>query len=698
MLWLAVLGLCVACACAADDEIITRRQNIIDTIHGVEVADPYRWLEDQQAPETREWIEAQNKKTRAALEGLPIRKAILKRMEQLYRVERCGIPIVRNGRCFFSRQRPEDEQAILYWRRGLRGKDRVLVDPHPLSPDRTTSVSFMDISRDGTLAAYAIRHGGEDEVEVRIINVDTGKELADRIPRCHVEDFSFTGKADAFYYTVLEPLKGRRVRYHRLGTPVADDPVVFGAEYGPETMLGQFVSENGRWLVLSVYRGWSQNDIYVCDLESGSPIKPIVRGVEATFSPDFAGDRMLLLTDYRAPKRRILEADPQAPATSPDTWRVVIPEGTAAIEGFSLTAGKLFVNRLEDVSTRIDCYELDGKHDRQVALPGIGSASTPSGPWEGADAFCLFEGHATPIMILRLDVKAKKTTTWFRTRMPIRPSDYVVRQVWYPSKDGTHVPMFLVHRKGLKMDGSRPTHLTGYGGFSSSMTPYFSPETIMWAERGGVIAIPALRGGGELGEEWHRAGMLERKQNVFDDFHAAAEWLIANHYTRPERLVISGGSNGGLLVGAALTQRPDLFGAVVCEVPLLDMVRYHLFLQGPQWVPEYGSAEDPVQFKYLYAYSPYHHADPSKQYPAVLFTTGDADTRVAPLHARKMTALLQSLPGQRKPILLLYETTVGHSGGEPLTQYLARRSLVLAFMYHQVGIDPETRQTRKETP
>ncbi len=687
-LWLFLLGLCVACACAADETVVTRKQDVKDTIHGVQVADPFRWLEDQQSPETRAWIEAQNKKTHASLERLPIRAALLKRMEGLYRTEQCSMPMVRNGRYFFSRRRPDDEQAILYWRRGLRGKDRVLVDPHPMSPDRTTSVSFMDINRTGTLAAYGIRRGGEDEVEVRIVEVETGREQTDRIPRAHVEDFSFTREADGFYYTVLEPLKGRRVRYHRIGSPVADDTEVFGEGYGADIMVGQFVSENGRWLVLSVYRGWSQNDIFVRDLRSGGPIKPVVRGIDATFSPDFAGDRMLVLTDYRAPKRRILEVDPHAPPSSPDEWRVVIPEGSAAIEGFSLTAGKLFVNRLEDVATRIDCYELDGKHDRTLKLPGIGSASTPSGPWEGSEAFYRFESHTTPGAALRLDVKSGKTSVWFRPRMPVRSSDFTVRQVWYASKDGTRVPMFLVHRKGLKPDGRRPTHLTGYGGFSASMTPYFSPETIMWAERGGVVAIPALRGGAEFGEEWHRAGMLERKQNVFDDFHAAAEWLIANKYTSPERLIISGGSNGGLLVGAALTQRPELFAAVVCEVPLLDMVRYHLFLQGPQWVPEYGSAEDPAQFKYLYAYSPYHRVDPARQYPAVLFVTGDADTRVAPLHARKMTALLQSLPNQRKPILLLYETTVGHSGGEPLAQYLERRSLVLAFMYSQAGIEP----------
>lgn len=695
------LCLCVCAALAADTKPVTRRSDVRETIHGVEIVDPYRWLEDQNTPETRAWIDAQNAYTRSQLANLPIRQKLARRLEQLLRTDRIGMPIVRSGRYFFSRQKPDDEQAILYWRTGRSGKDRVLVDPHPMSPDRTTSVSFMDVSKDGKLVAYGIRRGGEDEVEVRFIEVDTGRELEDRLPKGHIESLSLVGSASleaarkegegvtGFYYSVLEPLKGRRVRYHRMGAPISTDREVFGEGYGPEIMVGQFVSENGRWLVLLVYRGWSQNDVYIQDLTTNEPIRPLVVGVDATFSPDFAGDRLLLLTDYRAPKRRILEADPSAPlGQDPDRWREVVPESDSVIEGFSLTAGRLFVNRLENVATRLDAYDLGGKHLGPVKLPGIGSASTPGGLWEGTEAFFSFVSHTAPATVYRLDVATGKRTAWSKVRLPLRSADFVTRQVWYPSKDGTRVPMFLVHRKGLKPDGARAVHLTAYGGFSVSMTPYFDPEAVIWAESGGVVAIPALRGGGEFGEDWHRAGMLDKKQNVFDDFHAAAEWLMANKYTTPERLVISGGSNGGLLVGAALTQRPELYGAVVCEVPLLDMVRYHLFLQGPQWVPEYGSAEDPEQFRVLYAYSPYHRVRPGVQYPAVLFATGDADTRVAPLHARKMTALLQALPDQRKPILLLYDTTAGHSGGEPIAKIVERRSMVLAFMYHQVGLAP----------
>jgi prolyl oligopeptidase len=477
-----------------------------------------------------------------------------------------------------------------------------------------------------------------------------------------------------------------------MGTPVAEDREVFGDGYGAETMVGQFVSENGRWLVLMVYRGWSQNDVFVQDIASAGPVRPLIKGVDATFSPDFAGDRMFVMTDFRAPRRRILEVDPARDAGPSGLdaagLREVIPESESAIDSFSLSAGRLFVNRLHNVATRLESYDLDGKPRGEVKLSGIGSASTPRGPWDGREAFYTYETHTTPTKVLRLDTVTGRTSAWSVVKVPGRSGDLETRQVWYASKDGTRVPMFLVQRRGLKYDGARPTHLTAYGGFSASMTPYFDAEAMLWAEAGGVVAIPALRGGGEFGESWHRDGMRERKQNVFDDFHAAAEWLIANKVTRPDRLVISGGSNGGLLVGAALTQRPDLFAAVVCGVPLLDMVRYHLFLQGPQWTPEYGSAEDPEQFRVLHAYSPYHRVAKDGQYPAVLFTTGDADTRVAPLHARKMTALLQSLPNQRRPILLLYETTVGHSGGEPIGKYVQRRSLVLGFMYDQVGHNP----------
>ncbi len=690
-LYLLVFGAACLVAIAAasgmqGDLPVTRRLEVREELHGVTISDPYRWLEDQNSPETRAWIKAQNAYTKAVLGELPVRERLARRLEQFLRVERAGMPTLRGGRYFFGRKRVGDEQAILYWRRGLRGKDGVLFDPHPLSPDHTASAFFMDVSHDGRRVAIGVRKGGEDECEVRILDVDSGRELPDRLPRAHVEDLSLTADATGFYYTLLTPLQGRRVHFHRMGTDPSLDPVIFGAEYGPDTMVGQFVSENGRWLVLIVYRGWTQNDLFVQDLQEGGPIRPIVTGVDATFSPEFAGDRLYVLTDYRAPRRRVMEADP-AGKLPLDRWREIVPEGQDPIEGFSASAGRLFIVRLQNVSSRVEMYEPDGTRLRDVKLPGIGSATVPEGPWDSREAFYHFESFVVPGQVRRLDVASGRQTVWSRVRVPIRASDYVTKQVWYTSRDGTRIPMFLVHRKGMKLDGNKAVHLTGYGGFGVSMTPGFDPEAAVWVEQGGVYAVPALRGGGEFGEEWHHAGMLDKKQNVFDDFVAAAHWLVENKYTRPGRLAISGGSNGGLLVGAAMTQAPDLFGAVLCEVPLLDMLRYHLFLQGPQWVPEYGSAENPAQFKVLYAYSPYHHVRADRAYPAVLFVTGDADTRVAPLHARKMTALMQSLPLQKRPVLLYYNTEVGHSGGEPVSKQVERRSHVLAFLFHEVGLD-----------
>jgi len=665
----------------------TRRQEVRETIHGATIVDPYRWLEDQDSPETRAWIAAQNAYTKSVLGGLPSREKLAQRLEELLRVERVGLPTVRNGRYFYSRKRPSDEQAVLYWRRGIRGKERVLFDPHPLSPDKTVSASLMDVSKDGRWAAIGIRRGGEDEVEVRIRNVDTGQDAPDSLPRAHIEDFSFTAAAHGFYYTKLTPLQGRRVHYHRMGTDTAKDPVIFGEGYDAQTMVGQGISENGRWLVLLVYRGWTQNDIFVQDLQNGGPIRPVVVGVDATFMPEFAGDRLLTLTDYKAPRRRVLEADLTG-AAPPDRWREVVPEGSSAIEEFSATAGRLFVSRLENVSTRLEMYDLDGKKLGDVRLPGIGTATVPSGLWEGNEAFYNYQSFTTPPENRRIVFPSGRQTVWSKVKVPFRRRDIVTEQIWYTSRDGTRIPMFLVRRRSVKPNGKLPVHLTGYGGFGLSITPSFDPEALIWVESGGVLAVPSLRGGGEFGEEWHRAGMRDKKQNVFDDFEAAARWLIAQGYTTPERLAISGGSNGGLLVGAAMTQHPDLYRAVVCEVPLLDMLRYHLFLQGPQWVPEYGSADNPQEFRVLHSYSPYHRVKPGTSYPAVLFVTGDSDTRVAPLHARKMTALLQSVQKNGRPVLLYYETEVGHSGGEPVSRQVERRSHVLAFLFHELGLEP----------
>lgn len=688
---------------AASAPPTTRRDDVVDILHGVAVSDPYRWLEDQNSPETRTWIEAQNRFTEARLAEPALRGAIAERLEQLLRVDQIGFPYEYGGRFFYSRQRATEEQPTLYVRLGLEGSDTVFLDPAALSADNSVSVSYMGITHDGTLAAYALRKGGDDKVEVRIRDVATLQDLPDRLPEDYNASLSFTHDNRGFYYTRLLPLVGRRVYYHALGTEVAQDSEVFGAGYGPEIMVGGYVSENGRWLLLMVYRGWAQNDLFIQDLAANGPIVPVVQGLPAGFNGVFAGDTLVIRTDWKAPNRRLLTVDLHAltaRAARPDAltpsgdewlggWREIVPAGSEPMNDHSTAGGRVFVELLHHVTSQIKSYGLNGEPLGEIALPGPGSASVPSGNWDSPQAFYAFTSFTVPQTIYRYDITAGQSSLWAQIKMPFDPARFETRQVWVTSKDGTQVPMFLTGRRDLKWDGARPVLLGGYGGFNVSLTPQFSSGAVVLAEQGGIYAVANLRGGGEFGEAWHRAGMGAEKQNVFDDFIAAAEWLIANGATNPAHLAISGGSNGGLLVGAALTQRPELYRAVVCSYPLLDMVRYHLFLQGPQWAPEYGSSDDTKQFETLYSYSPYHRVRAGARYPSVLFVTGDVDTRVDPLHGRKMAALLQeaqSPQAEDRPILLHYDTEAGHSGGEPTAKRIEKQSLIYAFLFQQWGI------------
>jgi prolyl oligopeptidase len=664
----------------------TRQDNVTETVHGVTITDPYRWLENQESKETRDWIAAQNTYSDSLLDKLTFRKKIEERLTKLRRIDRVTTPTARGGRYFYTKRRTEDEQFILYARDGLKGKERVLFDPHPLSKEHTTSAYFSAYSQDGSLVAISIQEGGDDQAEIRFFDAETGKELSDRMPKAFYEGLSFTRDKKGFYYSRLTPLVGRRVFYHTLGTEMTKDVEIFGKDTKAEDMVGAGVSENGRWLVLTVWHGWAQNDLYVKDLANDGPIRPLVTGVKAVVYGGFVGDRFIAQTDWKAPNRRIVEIDLNDP--SPEKWRTVVPEATDPIEGSSAVGGKLFVQYLHNVTSQIKIFALDGKSEGELTLPGTGSASVPSGQWESEEAFYTFEAFTTPDAIYRYDVKTGKSVVWAKPKIPVKSDAFETKQVWTTSKDGTKVPMFLVQKKGLKWDGARPTVIYAYGGFNSSMTPYFSAMATIWAEQGGVFAVANLRGGGEFGEAWHRAGMLDKKQNVFDDLYGCAEWLINNKVTSSAKLAVSGGSNGGLLVGTALTQRPELFRAILCGVPLLDMLRYHKFLQGPQWVPEYGSSEDAEQFKTLYAYSPYHHVKSGTEYPSVMFSTGDLDTRVAPLHARKMTALLQQATASKHPILLHYETSAGHSGGEPLSKQIKDTAREIGFLFWQLGVTP----------
>jgi prolyl oligopeptidase len=662
----------------------TRTDDVKERIQGVEIADPYRWLEDQQSPETRAWIDAQNKYTRAFLDAWPGRAALKQRLTELIKVETLWVPVERNGRYFFKRRAADQDQGVLYMRAGAEGKDEVLVDPNPLSPNRNISVDLEDIAKDGTLVAYGLRHGGEDETAVHFFDVRTRTELPDQLPKRRYFSFSIKPDKSGLYYSWAEA-GGPRLSYHAMGSDPAKDSEVFGKGYGPDKIIACNLSEDGRYLTTHVFYGAAaeRTEIYYQDFEKQGPIRPLVNDIPARFIGEVGGDHVFLQTNWKAPKGRVLEADLGNPAR--ENWRELVPESDAAIESFSLAGGKLFVKYTRNASSQVKVFDANGAHVRDFELPTMGSVNSFSARWTSKQAFYQFTSFPIPWRIYRYDTDTGNQSLWAEAHVPIHGERLEVKQVWYSSKDKTRIPMFLMYRKGIKLDGNNPTLLTGYGGFNLNETPYFSASAALWADQGGIFAEPNLRGGGEFGEAWHRAGMLDRKQTVFDDFIAAAEWLVSNHYTQPAKLAILGGSNGGLLVGAALTQRPDLFRAVVCTYPLLDMLRYHKFFVARYWVPEYGSADDPGQFKYLYAYSPYHHVKSGTKYPAVLFVTGDSDTRVAPLHARKMTALLQAATGSDRPVLLRYDTEAGHSrGGLSVTKTIDETTDLLAFLYWQL--------------
>jgi prolyl oligopeptidase len=664
----------------------TRREAVTEVLHGIEVHDPYRWLEEQESPETREWIDSQNTYTQEILGGYAHRDRIEKRLNAMLKIDAYGMPFERNGWYFFSKRLAVKDQPIICRRRGLHGADEVLLDPELLGKDVMTSVSMLDISTDGSLLIYGIREGGADEISVHVRDLSTSKDLPDTLERGRIFSLSLKPDKSGFYYATHSD-DGPRIRYHAMGTGSSEDTIVFGEGFGAEKIIGAGLTEDGRYLLMVVYYGSAaeKTEVHVQRVGRGEAPYSIVTDVDARFEGEIGGDTLFLQTDWKAPNGRVLAVDLNNP--NRENWKEIVPTSSAAIEGLSLVGGKVFINYLENVNSRVSAFSPEGELNRSISFPSLGSVSGIYGRWNRSEAFFNFSSFHIPPTIYRYDSETGSQEVWAQAQIPVDTSQMEVRQVWYSSKDGTKVPMFLVHRKNLPQDGNRPVYLTGYGGFNSSLTPYFSSLAAIWAEAGGIFALPNLRGGGEFGEEWHRAGIREKKQNVFDDFYAAAEWLIENEYTNPCKIAISGGSNGGLLVGAALTQRPELFRAVVCSVPLLDMVRYHQFLVARFWVPEYGSSEDAEEFKTLYAYSPYHRVTGGGKYPAVLFMTGDSDTRVAPLHARKMCALLQTETGSDLPVMLHYDTKAGHSAGLPVTKQIQDATDQLVFLFQQLGID-----------
>ncbi|HYY95792.1 MAG TPA: prolyl oligopeptidase family serine peptidase [Pyrinomonadaceae bacterium] len=674
----------------------TRTENVAETIQGVEVADPYRWLENGASEEVRAWTEAQNAYTRSVLERVPGRDVIRRELERVLRTGAVDAPEVRGRRFFYTRRDPSQNQPVLYVRDSLAGRDRPLVNPNTLDAEGTTALDWWYPANDGKLLAYGLSSSGDEISTLHVLDVDTGRDLADRITRTRAASVAWLPDNSGFYYTrypapgsvpKAEETYHRRVFQHRLGDDPEKDAEVFSPKEMTEWADVQ-LSRDGRWLVVSVSIGFDRNDLFLRDLHKpGGKFQTVVEGRAATYDAYVARTgEMFIRTTEGAPRGRLFVAQAANPQRA--AWRELIPQGQSTLNSFTIVGARLFAEYLENASSRIEVYTRGGQRLRAVALPVLGTTAGVRGDEEGGDAFFQFVSFAVPPTIYRYDFVTGKATVWTRVAAPtINPQAFVVRQVWYQSKDGTRVSMFLVHRRGLQLDGTNPTVLYGYGGFNVSETPSFNPRGLsLWLSRGGVYAVANLRGGGEYGEQWHQAGMLARKQNVFDDFIAAAEYLVSSRVTSRERLAIRGGSNGGLLVAAVLTQRPELFRAAVCEVPLTDMLRYQNFLIARLWIPEYGSAEDPAQFKYLRAYSPYHNVRDGTRYPATLVTTAESDTRVEPLHARKFAARLQAANASGNPVLLRIETKAGHGIGLPVTKQIEEATDMWAFLFWQLGV------------
>jgi prolyl oligopeptidase len=667
---------------------------VADDYFGTKIPDSYRWLEDAKSTETRAFVDAQNAYTARYMKQARIRPQVEDDLDELEHVSRWTLPIERGGSYFFQKRLAGEEQASIYVRRGWTNpggtaKDERLIDPAKLSRDPNTSVDLADVSRDGLLMAFRVRQGGADETTVRVANTKTGKTLEDELPAGLYFSVNFTPDGKGLFYTRTNR-QGTLLYQHSLGTLPTRDTLLFGREFrgeelGPIDVFSAEVTDDGRYLVIEIYRGSPAKrvDIVFRDLtKPGSPFDILVCGLDSRFSAIYAKGAWYVKTDYQSPNGRILKADP---GIMPDVWKTVVAEGPNVIEDFSIVGGKIYVKRLKDVKSETSVYTLDGKPAGEIDYDGIGSASSVVGRTTDRYGFFSFESFIQPPTLFRLDTLTGKREIFAQPKIPFDSGQYELKQVFFKSKDGTQVPMFIAGRKGLKQDGAERLLMTGYGGFDVSITPRWSPVYAWWLAQGGWFALPNLRGGGEYGEHWHEQAMFEKKQNVFDDWFAAAEYLIANKYTSAQHFAITGRSNGGLLMGASITQRPELFAAVECGYPLLDMLRYQKFLQGPLWTTEYGSAENEKQFFYLLKYSPYHNVKPGAAYPAVLFFTGDSDTRVDPLHARKMTPLLQSASSSGRPILLHYSLAGGHSAGVSVEQQIQDNADELTFLWTETG-------------
>lgn len=697
----------------------TRRENLVEQLHGVDVADPYRWLEKADDPAVMEWMKAQDEFARAHLTGLPARSMLEERFKQLFYIDAVSPPYHKGKRYFYTRNHADKEKAIVYMREGEKGKEQVLFDPNRMSEDGSIALRGWTPSYDGRYVGYKLSKNNADASTMYVRNVAEGRDLeTDVIEGAKYANPSWTPDSRGFYYTwlptdpsiAIEDLPGHsEVRFHRLGEDPKTDKVIHPALGDPTTFIGADVSRDGRWLLLYVQHGWARSDIYMKDLKAkekgvmatvgtadaapppGIPteqagFRSLAVGQDALYQVIAWNGRFYIFTNEGAPRYRVLKVDPRKPERA--NWREIVPErADATLDQVDVIGDRLVLLYLKNALSELEVRTLEGEVVRKVELPALGSVTGITGNPDEDDAYFKFASYTDMPQVFRTSIHSGKTSLWEEIKFPIDVSKMTTDQVWYTSKDGTRVSMFIVHRRDMVRNGDNPMLMTGYGGFNSGMTPYFSPTVALWVEHGGVFAVPNLRGGNEYGEEWHRAGMLEHKQNVFDDFIAAAEYLIAEKYTRPERMAIKGGSNGGLLVGAAMTQRPDLFRVVVCGAPLLDMVRYHRFGSGKTWIGEYGSADDPQQFPFLLAYSPYHRVKAGTAYPALLMLSPDSDDRVDPMHARKFVAAIQWATSSDQPVWMRVEKHAGHGGADLVRQAVEESADSYAFIFDRLGMN-----------
>ncbi len=662
----------------------TKREIVSETIHGITIEDPYRWLEDQNSSETRSWIKNQSAYTRSLLDARPERDKVTSVVSKLIDTDVTGLPIERNNIQVYTKRLAGEQQGSIYSYSLTTSLETLLIDPFKIHNNTDTNVYIANLSNNAELLAYSIQQGGEDESEIRFIDPLTCEKKPDILPKSRYFGISIKPDNTGVYYGIMTS-DGPRVRFHHMGTPNETDVTLFGEGYDSGKIIAPRLSESGEWLLITVFygAGSKKTELYAFNTLS-SQLITIVNDINANFSGYIVGNTIYIETNWDAPNGRVFKG--VIGSSKPSEWTEIIKQSDETIESVSYVSSSIFVSTLKHVVSHLYHYSVNGDLIDEIAMPCIGSISSVAGQWNSDTLYYSFSSFSLPPTIYSYHSVKKTQNIWFQQQIDIDSELFSIEQQFYPSTDGTEIPLFVVTNRFFKGNGPRPTILYGYGGFGVNITPSWSPIIAAWVTLGGSYAVANLRGGGEYGETWHEAGMQNRKQNVFDDFYTAAMWLTANGYTTNDMLAIYGGSNGGLLVGATIAQHPELCRAAICSVPLLDMIRYHKFLVAQFWIPEYGSSDDPDQFETLLAYSPYHNIQIGKHYPSVMFVTGDSDTRVAPLHARKMTALLQyhSANPEERPVLLHYSEESGHAGGKTLVNQIADTVDYIVFLVSQI--------------